>query len=66
LTVSDVICKTDPHSHSETIWWDIYYPALPRAIRLGEVEAADEREATEKAAKKFEQGPAILIVMRRP
>jgi hypothetical protein len=63
--MNDVICKTDPHSHSPPIWWDIYSPALPRAIRLGEVEAADEREAIEKAAKKFEQGPVILIVMRR-
>ena len=52
-------------SPSPLIWWDIY-PALPNSIRLGEVEAADEREAIEKAAKKFEQDPAILIVMRRP
>jgi hypothetical protein len=61
--MNDLTCNTDPHS--QPIWWDIY-PALPRAIRLGEVEAADEREAIEKAAKKFEQDPAILIVMRRP
>jgi hypothetical protein len=49
---------------SPRIRWDVY-PALPRAIRLGEVAAADEREAIEKAAKKFRQDPAILIVMRR-
>jgi hypothetical protein len=26
------------------------YPVVPKAIRLGEVEAADKREAIEKAA----------------
>ncbi|HEY2526333.1 MAG TPA: hypothetical protein VGJ20_00020 [Xanthobacteraceae bacterium] len=60
----------EDHSTSQTeprsprIRWDVY-PALPRAIKLGEVAAADEREAIEKAAKKFRQDPAILIVMRR-
>jgi hypothetical protein len=38
---------------------------FPKSIRLGEIEADDEREAIEKAAQKFEQDPAILIVMRR-
>jgi hypothetical protein len=61
--MNDATRKTDPHS--KPIWWDIY-PAVPRAIRLGEVEAADEREAIEKAANEFKQDPAILIVMRRP
>jgi hypothetical protein len=42
------------------------YPAVENAIRLGEVEATDEREAIEKAAEKFQQNPAMLIVMRRP
>jgi hypothetical protein len=46
------------------IWWDVY-PALPKAIRLGKIEAADEREAMEKAAKKFGQPPAMLIMIRR-
>jgi hypothetical protein len=54
--------RTEPRS--PPIWWDVY-PALPKAIRLGEIEAADEREAIERAAEKFEQDPAILIVMRR-
>jgi hypothetical protein len=54
---------TEPRS--PPILWDVY-PALPKSIRLGEIEAADEREAIEKAAKKFQQTPAILIVMRRP
>jgi hypothetical protein len=49
----------------QSIWWDIY-PAVPKAIRLGEVEAADEREAIEKAAEQFKQDPAKLIVVRRP
>ena len=56
------------YPHSRPIWWDIYpaIPAIEKAIRLGEVEATDEREAVEKAAEKFQQDPAILIVMRRP
>jgi hypothetical protein len=53
---------SDADLHSKPIW-DIY-PAVS-AIRLGEVEAIDEREAIEKAAEKFQQDPAILIVMRR-
>jgi hypothetical protein len=58
--MTDLAYKTD--SHPQPIW-DIY-PAVS-AIRLGEVEAADEREALEKAAKEFQQNPAMLIVMRR-
>jgi hypothetical protein len=54
--------RTEPRLSS--VWWDVY-PDFPNAIRLGKVEAADEREAIEKAAKKFQQVPAILIVMRR-
>jgi hypothetical protein len=54
---------SDADLHSQPIW-DIY-PAVGKAIRLGEVEAIDEREAIEKAGKKFQQDPAILIVMRR-
>ena len=53
--------KTNP----QPICWDIY-PAVGTAIRLGEVEAADEREAIEKAAKEFKQDSAMLIVVRRP
>jgi hypothetical protein len=37
-----------------SILWDIY-PAIPKAIRFGEVEATDEAGAIEKAAKKFQQ-----------
>jgi len=59
--MSDLTCKTDPHFQPI---WDIY-PAVS-AIRLGEVEAVDEREAVEKAAEKFQQNPGILIVIRRP
>ena len=54
---------SDAALHSQLIW-DIY-PAVGKAIRLGEVEATDERDAIEKAARKFQQDPAILIVMRR-
>jgi hypothetical protein len=51
-------------TRSRPIWWDIY-PAVPKAIRLGEIEAADKREAIEKAAKRFQQDPAVLLVERR-
>jgi membrane-bound lytic murein transglycosylase B len=54
--------KTQPPSQPI---WDIY-PAVEKAIRLGEVEAADEREAIEKAAKEFEQPAEKLIAVRRP
>jgi hypothetical protein len=33
--------------------------------RLGEVEAADEREAIEKATKEFKQDASKLIAVRR-
>ena len=42
--MSDLTYKTDPHFQPI---WDIY-PAVGKAIRLGEVEATDEREAIEK------------------
>jgi hypothetical protein len=45
-------------------WWDIY-PVFPKSIRLGEVEAANERDAIEKAVKKFQQDPAKLIAVGR-
>jgi hypothetical protein len=51
-------------TRSQPIWWDIY-PAVPKAIRLGEIEAANKRQAIEKAAKRFQQDPAILVVVRR-
>ena len=38
--MSDLTYKTDPHFQPI---WDIY-PAVGKAIRLGEVEAADKRE----------------------
>ena len=46
-----------------SIWWDIY-PTIPKAIRLGEVEAADKADAIAKAAEKFEQDPANLIAVQ--
>ena len=49
---------------SQPICWDVC-PAFAKSIRLGEVEAADEREAIEEAAKKFKQDLAILLVRRR-
>jgi hypothetical protein len=54
--------RTEPRS--PPIWWDVY-PAFPKSIRLGEIKASDQREAIEKAAKKFEQAPAMLTVIRR-
>jgi hypothetical protein len=62
LLPESLVAGTEPRLPS--IWWDVY-PALKNSIRLGEIQAADQREAIEKAAKKFEQAPAMLIVMRR-
>jgi hypothetical protein len=53
--------KSEPHPAPI---WDIY-PAIEKAIRLGDVEAADEAEAIEKAAEKFGQEPTMLIAVRR-
>jgi hypothetical protein len=53
------------HEGTAPIRWDVY-PAFPKTIRLGVIETADEREAIERAAKKFEQDQAIPIVIRRP
>jgi hypothetical protein len=44
--------------------WTIYKVAA-KQTRLGEVEAADEREAVEKAAKEFGQHATKLIAVRR-
>jgi hypothetical protein len=41
------------------------YPAVPKAIRLGEIKAIDEADAIEKAAQKYQQNPTMLIVVRR-
>jgi len=56
---------SEPQSPSQPVLWDIY-PAVSNAIRLGEVEAIDQREAITKACEKFQQDPTILIVVRRP
>jgi hypothetical protein len=55
---------SDPTRKSQPVRWDIY-PVFPNSIRLGEIEAADKREAIEKAAERFQQDPAVLIVVRR-
>jgi hypothetical protein len=44
--------------------WTIYKVAA-KQTRLGEVEAADEREAIEKAAKEFKQHESKLIAVQR-
>jgi hypothetical protein len=48
----------------QPIRWAIYRAAR-KAMWLGEVEAVDEREAIEKAAKEFKQDPAKLIGVQR-
>jgi hypothetical protein len=47
------------------IWGD--FNGLGRETRdvPAGVEAADKREAIEKAAKRFQQDPAVLVVVRR-
>jgi hypothetical protein len=48
-----LLAEIERSPRSPPIRWDVY-PAFPNAIRLGEIEAADQREAIERAAKKFE------------
>jgi len=55
-------CK--PSEPSQPTEWTIYKVAA-KQTRLGEVEAADEREAVEKAAKEFGQHASKLIAVRR-
>jgi hypothetical protein len=45
--------------------WTIYKLAAKR-VWVGEVEAADEREAIEKAAREFRQHASKLMAVRRP
>jgi hypothetical protein len=52
-----------PQSPEPTRW--AIYRAARKAIWLGEVEATDEREAIEKAAKKFRMDAAKVIAVRR-
>ena len=44
--------------------WTIYKVAA-KQTRLGEIEATDEREAIEKAAKEFKQHVSKLIAVQR-
>jgi hypothetical protein len=44
--------------------WTIFKVAA-KQIRLGEIEATEEREAVERAAKEFGQHPSKLIAVRR-
>ena len=53
--------KPQPAHH---VTWTIYRAGC-KAIWLGEVETADEREAIVKAAKEFKQEPAKLIAVLR-
>lgn len=52
-----------PEPSQPTIW--TIYKVAAKQIRLGEVEAADEREAIEKAAKEFSQHATMLIAVQR-
>ena len=49
---------------SRIISWDIVHAAA-RIKLLGTVEAADERDAIEKAARKFQKDPKKLIAVKR-
>jgi hypothetical protein len=46
------------------IRWDIYKLA-PEQTRIGEIEASDEREAIEVAAKEFRLPASNLMALRR-
>jgi hypothetical protein len=62
-TVASQRDNREAETRSRPIWWDV--SPVQKVIRLGEVEAADKREAIEKAAKRFQQDPAVLLVERR-
>jgi len=53
-----------PSEPSQPTTCTIYKVAV-KQTRLGEAEAADEREAIEKAAREFWQHPTKLIAVRR-
>jgi hypothetical protein len=53
-----------PQSPSQPVSWDIYR-AVAKGKLFGTVEAVDEGEAIEKAAKEFKQDPAKLIAVWR-
>jgi hypothetical protein len=52
--------ETPPQPTTSTI-----YKVAAKQTRLGEVEAADEREAIEKAAKEFKVIASKLIAVQR-
>jgi hypothetical protein len=54
-----------PEASPRPTAWTIYKVAA-KQISLGEVEAADEREAIEKAAEEFRVIASKLIAVRRP
>jgi hypothetical protein len=71
-------CRPKPQPPPKPTTWTIYlkvvdairislddYEVATKQIRLGEIEAADEREAVEKAAAEFTQPPAKLVAVRR-
>jgi 1,2-phenylacetyl-CoA epoxidase PaaB subunit len=53
-----------PEPPQQPISWDIYRAAA-KAKHIGTVEAPDEREAIEKAAKEFKQPATKLMAVRR-
>jgi len=53
-----------PQSPPQPVTWTIHR-AAKKAIRLGKVEATDEREAIENAAKEFKQPAAKLMAVQR-
>ena len=53
------------HQPAPPIVWTIYKIAA-KQVRIGEVEATDEREAVEKAANEFGQHRSKLIAVKRP
>jgi hypothetical protein len=46
------------------VWWHIVF-ARARIELLGSVEAADERDAIEKAAQEFKTDPNKLLAVKR-
>jgi hypothetical protein len=53
----------EPQPEQPTTW--TIYKLAAKQIWLGEIEAADEREAIEKAAKEFKQPATKLMAVKR-
>lgn len=62
--MADIAAMAKKPAPAKQIIWDVYRVAA-KARPVGTVEAADEREAIEKAAEQFKQPATKLMAVRR-